>query len=89
MYDNLILASVADTTIEITDPKIGRVRVTHWRDFHFRTTPERPMQIVRVEVIELLGRNFGLLVSIVLILLCLGSLLRIILLLVGLLNPLR
>jgi len=49
--------SVADTTIEITDPKIGRVRVTHWRDFHFRTSPERPMQIFRVEVIEPLGRN--------------------------------
>jgi hypothetical protein len=45
------------TTIEITDPKIGRVRITHWRDFHFRASPERPMQIVRVEVIEPLGRN--------------------------------
>ena len=49
--------SVADTTIEITDPQIGRVQVTHWRDFHFRTSPERPMQIFRVEVIEPLGRN--------------------------------
>ena len=49
--------AVADTTIEITDPKIGRVRVTYWRDFHFRTSPERPMQIFRIEVIEPLGRN--------------------------------
>jgi DDE superfamily endonuclease len=45
------------TSIEITDPKIGRVRVTHWRDFHFRASPERPMQIFRVEVLEPLGRN--------------------------------
>jgi hypothetical protein len=39
------------STIEITDPKIGRVCVTHWLDFHFRTSPERPMQIFRVEVL--------------------------------------
>jgi hypothetical protein len=45
------------TTIEITDSKIGRVRITHWCDFHFRASPERPMQIVRVEVIAPLGRN--------------------------------
>jgi len=45
------------TSIEITDPKIGRVRVTHWHDFHFRASRERPMQIVRVEVLEPLGRN--------------------------------
>ena len=48
---------VATASIEVTDPKIGRVRVTHWRDFHFRTSSERPMQIFRVEVIEPLGRN--------------------------------
>ena len=45
------------STIEITDPKLGRVRVTHWRGFHFRASPERPMEIFRVEVIEPLGRN--------------------------------
>ncbi len=48
---------MATTTIEINDPKIGWVRVTHWGDFHFRTSPERPMQILRVEVMELLTRN--------------------------------
>jgi hypothetical protein len=49
--------SEATTTIEITAPKIGRVQVTHWSNFHFRGSPERPMQIFRVEVIEPLGRS--------------------------------
>ncbi len=42
--------SVADTTIEITDPKIGRVRVTQ-----FRTSPERSMQIFRDSLVKILA----------------------------------
>jgi DDE superfamily endonuclease len=47
----------ATTVLEVTDPKIGLVRVTHWCDFHFRGSAERPMQLFRVEVVEPLGRN--------------------------------
>ena len=45
------------TTIEVSDPKIGRLQVMLWSDFHFRGASERPMQILRVEVIEPIGRN--------------------------------
>jgi hypothetical protein len=39
-------------TVEIDDPKLGRVRVTRWHDYHFRQSPKHPMAIIRVEVLE-------------------------------------
>ncbi len=38
--------------VEVDDPKLGRVRVTRWSGYHFRQSPKRPMEILRVEVLE-------------------------------------
>jgi len=47
--------SEATKTTLVTDEKIGLVQVSHWCDFHFRGSPTRPMQLLRVEVITPLG----------------------------------
>jgi len=39
-------------TIEVEDAKLGRVRVTRWSEYHFKPSPKRPMEILRVEVLE-------------------------------------
>jgi hypothetical protein len=39
-------------TIEVEDAKLGRVRVTRWSEYHFKQSPKRPMEILRVEVLE-------------------------------------
>ena len=39
-------------TVEVEDTKLGRVRVTRWSAYHFRQSPKRPMEIMRVEVLE-------------------------------------
>jgi hypothetical protein len=39
-------------TVEVEDAKLGRVRVTRWSDYHFRQSPKRAMEIIRVEVLE-------------------------------------
>ena len=39
-------------TVEVEDAKLGRVRVTRWSQYHFRQSAQRPMEIVRVEVLE-------------------------------------
>jgi hypothetical protein len=44
--------SAPTETVEVDDPKLGRVRVTHWGDYHFRQSPQHPMAIIRVEVLE-------------------------------------
>lgn len=41
----------------VEDPKLGRVRVTCWSRFHFRHAPQREMELIRVEVIEPVGRR--------------------------------
>jgi len=47
----------AQETIEVDDPQYGRVRVTRWSKFHFKQSPGRAMEIVRVEVIKPVGRQ--------------------------------
>ena len=44
--------SVPTESIEIEHPKLGRVRVNRWSQYHFRQSPKREMEIIRVEVIE-------------------------------------
>jgi hypothetical protein len=39
-------------TVEIDDPKLGRVQVMRWGDYHFRQSPKHPMALIRVEVLE-------------------------------------
>ncbi len=38
--------------VEVEDAKLGRVQVTLWSDYHFRKSPKRAMEIIRVEVLE-------------------------------------
>lgn len=49
--------SESQETTEVDDPEYGRVRVTRWSHFHFKQSPERAMEIIRVEVIEPVGRK--------------------------------
>jgi len=44
--------SLPTATIEVEDAKLGRVRVTRWSEYHFQKSPKRPMEILRVEVLE-------------------------------------
>ncbi|MGG6298354.1 NF041680 family putative transposase [Leptolyngbya sp. AN02str] len=37
---------------EVEHPKLGRVRLTRWSQYHFQKSPKRPMEILRVEVVE-------------------------------------
>lgn len=39
-------------TVEVDDPKWGRVRVSRWSAYHFRKSPKRAMEVLRVEVLE-------------------------------------
>ncbi len=39
-------------TVEVDDPKWGRVRVSRWSAYHFRKSPKRAMELLRVEVLE-------------------------------------
>ncbi len=48
---------VADETITVDDPKLGQVKVTRWHNYHFRNSPKRPMDILRVEVLQPKGRR--------------------------------
>jgi len=43
---------VPTQTVEVEDAKLGRVRVTRWSQYHFRQSAQRPMEIIRVEVLE-------------------------------------
>ena len=44
--------SVPSQTIAVDDPKFGRVRVSRWSAYHFRKSPKRAMEVLRVEVLE-------------------------------------
>lgn len=44
--------SVPTATVEVKDAKLGRVRVTRWSHYHFRKSAKRPMELIRVEVLE-------------------------------------
>lgn len=39
-------------TVEVEDPKLGRVRVTRWSEYPCRQSPKRVMELIRVEVLE-------------------------------------
>lgn len=43
---------VPTDSVEVNHPKWGRVRVTRWLQYHFQKSPKRPMEILRVEVLE-------------------------------------
>jgi DDE superfamily endonuclease len=38
--------------VEVDDPKLGRVRVSRWSTYHFQKSAQRPMEIIRVEILE-------------------------------------
>lgn len=46
----------ATATLEVEDPKVGRVKVMRWSEFHFLQSPKRSMEIIRVEVLQPVGR---------------------------------
>jgi hypothetical protein len=39
-------------SLEVEDPKLGRVQVRRWSQYHFQKSPQRPMEVLRVEVLE-------------------------------------
>lgn len=43
--------------LEVDDPHYGRVSLTRWHPFHFKQSPKRPMEVIRVEVLKPLGRK--------------------------------
>ncbi len=47
----------ATEMIEVNDSKYGRVRLMRWSNFHFKQSPKRGMEIIRVEVLEPVGRK--------------------------------
>ncbi|MGG6294653.1 NF041680 family putative transposase [Leptolyngbya sp. AN02str] len=47
----------ATETIAVDDPHYGRVQLMRWSHFHFKQSPNRDMDIIRVEVIEPVGRK--------------------------------
>lgn len=48
---------IPQDVIEVDDPKVGRVRVSRWSQYHFRGAHQREMDIIRVEVIAPKGRR--------------------------------
>lgn len=43
---------VPTETVEVDDPKFGRIRVSRWSAYHFRQSPKRAMEVLRVEVLQ-------------------------------------
>ena len=39
-------------TLEVNDPKLGRIRVCLWRNLHFKSAPGHSMSLIRVERLE-------------------------------------
>lgn len=44
-------------TLHLADTHYGQVKLMHWSGFHFKQTPQQAMEIVRVEVVEPVGRR--------------------------------
>jgi hypothetical protein len=44
-------------TIKVDDSKYGQVQLMRWSNFHFKQSPKRGMEIIRVEVLEPVGRK--------------------------------
>ncbi len=47
----------ADETLEVSDPKVGQVKLMRWSGYHFLESPTRNMEIICVEVIQPVGRK--------------------------------
>ncbi|MCF2145979.1 transposase [Desmonostoc muscorum LEGE 12446] len=47
--------SEANESIEVNHPKLGRVKVSLWKNLHFRQTATRPMSLIRVERLDAEG----------------------------------
>ena len=47
----------ADEALIVEDPKIGQVKLMHWSGYHFLESSRRDMEIIRVEVIQPVGRK--------------------------------
>jgi hypothetical protein len=45
----------ADQTVEVDDPRQGRLRLSCWLQMHFRTAASYPMQLIRVERLDAAG----------------------------------
>ncbi len=39
----------ADETVEVDDPKLGKLRISQWQDLHFRTSASHDMSLIQVE----------------------------------------
>ena len=39
----------ATQSLEVSEPKLGRIKVSFWENLHFRKTAARPMTLIRVE----------------------------------------
>ncbi len=48
---------VADETIVVEDPQYGQLQIMRWSGFHFKQSPQRPMEIIRVEVLTPVGHK--------------------------------
>lgn len=43
----------ANETVEIDDPKLGKLRISQWKDLHFRSCSSHDMSLIQVERIKL------------------------------------
>ena len=39
----------ADETIEVEDPKLGKLKISQWKELHFRSSASHDMSLIRVE----------------------------------------
>jgi hypothetical protein len=39
----------ADETVEVDDPKLGRLKISQWKELHFRSSPSENMSLIQVE----------------------------------------
>lgn len=44
-------------SLEVEDPNLGRVKLMRWSRLHFAKSPQREMELLRVEVIQPIGRK--------------------------------
>ena len=44
---------LANETVEVDDPKLGRLRISQWKDLHFRSSSTHDMSLIQVERIKL------------------------------------
>jgi hypothetical protein len=39
----------ADEIVEVNDPKLGLIKISQWKELHFRSSPSQDMSLIRVE----------------------------------------